>query len=101
MPLVFAPVIRASSTTARPARQKTAKGVIDKFPKEIQAIMNKPASERTPYEQQINDLAYRQVEEEFDVPRDIAELALWLLAQRRAAAVVKAPPTGFEPVSPP
>jgi hypothetical protein len=49
-----------------PFRDKTAKGVIDKFPKEIQAIMNKPASERSPYEQQINDLAYRQVEEEFE-----------------------------------
>jgi len=28
--------------------------------------MNKPAAERTPYEQQINDLAYRQVTEELD-----------------------------------
>jgi hypothetical protein len=47
-------------------RDKTAKGVIEKLPKDIQAIMNKPASERTPYEQQLNDLAYRQVTDEFE-----------------------------------
>jgi len=47
-------------------RDKTAKAVIEKLPKDIQAIMGKPASERTPYEQQINDLAYRQVTDEFE-----------------------------------
>ena len=50
----------------KPVRERTAKGVTDKFPKEIQAIINKPASERTVYEQQINDLAYRQVTYEFE-----------------------------------
>ena len=50
----------------KPVRERTAKAVLDKFPKEIQAIMNKPASERTVYEQQINDLAYRQVTYEFE-----------------------------------
>ncbi len=48
----------------QPLRDKTAKAVIDKFPKEIQAVIRKPASERTPYEQQIRDLAYRQVADE-------------------------------------
>src|SRR5439155_21173240 len=47
-----------------PMRDKAAKAVIDKFPKEIQAIIRKPAGERTPYEQQIRDLAYRQVADE-------------------------------------
>src|SRR6267378_3084191 len=50
----------------RPIREKTTKAVIDKLPKEIQAIMAKSASERAPYEQQINDLAYRQVTDEFE-----------------------------------
>lgn len=50
----------------QPVRDKTAKAVIEKLPKDIQAIMGKPASERTPYEQQINDLAYRQVTDEFE-----------------------------------
>jgi hypothetical protein len=50
----------------RPVREKTTKGVIEKLPKDIQAIMNKPASERTPYEQQLNDLAYRQVKDELE-----------------------------------
>jgi hypothetical protein len=50
----------------KPVRERTAKAVVDKFPKEIQAIINKPASKRTVYEQQINDLAYRQVTYEFE-----------------------------------
>jgi hypothetical protein len=50
----------------QPVREKTAKAAIDKLPKDIQAVMSKPASERTPYEQQINDLAYRQVTDEFE-----------------------------------
>ncbi|MSU66875.1 MAG: DUF1553 domain-containing protein [Opitutus sp.] len=49
----------------RPVRGSTAKAVIDKFPKDIQATMAKPAAERTPLEQQINDLAYNQVTYEF------------------------------------
>src|SRR5207237_7405047 len=49
-----------------PVREKMAKAVIEKLPKEIQAIMAKPASERTPYEQQLHDLAYRQVTDEED-----------------------------------
>ena len=47
-----------------PVREKTARAVIDKLPKEIQAIMVKPAKERSPYEQQVYDLAYRQVTDE-------------------------------------
>jgi hypothetical protein len=59
--------IRAQiNATEKPVRDKTAKAAIDKLPKDIQAIMSKPASERTPYEQQINDLAYRQVTDEFE-----------------------------------
>jgi hypothetical protein len=59
--------IRAQiKTIEQPVRDKTAKAVIEKLPKDIQAIMSKPASERTPYEKQINDLAYRQVTDEFE-----------------------------------
>ncbi len=47
-----------------PAREKIVKGVLDKFPKDIQLIMHKPAKERTPYEQQLYDLAWRQVADE-------------------------------------
>ena len=50
----------------QPVRDKTARGAIEKLPKDIQSIMSKPASERTPYEQQLNDLAYRQVTDEFE-----------------------------------
>ncbi len=47
-----------------PAREKIAKGVLDKFPKDIQTMMYKPPQERTPYEQQLYDLAWRQVADE-------------------------------------
>ncbi len=50
----------------QPVRDRTTKGVLDKFPKEIQGIMTKPASERSVYERQIYDLAYRQVTYEFE-----------------------------------
>lgn len=49
-----------------PYRHKAARGAIAKFPEDIQAIMNKPQAERTPYEQQLHELAYRQVTYEFD-----------------------------------
>jgi hypothetical protein len=49
-----------------PVREQVAKGVIAKFPRDIQNIMAKPAGERTPYEQQIHVLAYRQVLDEFE-----------------------------------
>ena len=50
----------------KPMREKTAKGVIEKFPKDIQTMMARTAAERTPLEQQINDMAYRQVTYEFE-----------------------------------
>src|SRR6185503_14742978 len=34
---------------------------IKKFPEDIQELVRKPVAERTPYEHQIADLAYRQV----------------------------------------
>ena len=44
-----------------PAREKEAKEVVGKFPPETQEIVLKPAGERTPWENQIADLAFRQV----------------------------------------
>src|SRR5262249_22464389 len=48
-----------------PAREKAAAGAIAKFPAEIQAMMHKTPTERTPLEQQLAELAYRQVLYEF------------------------------------
>ena len=44
-----------------PMREKAAKDAIGKFPPETQAILNKPVGERTPGEEQLADLAFRQV----------------------------------------
>ncbi len=59
--------IRAQiDTLEEPAREKAALQAIRKFPPETQLILNKPADERTPYENQIADLAYRQVSYEWN-----------------------------------
>ncbi len=50
----------------KPHREKAAKGAIDKFPIETQALIRKPIAERAPYEHQIAELAYRQVHYEYD-----------------------------------
>ena len=44
-----------------PAHEKSAREVFKKFPPEIQVILHKTADERTPWEAQIADLAFRQV----------------------------------------
>ena len=49
----------------RPHRAKAAEGAITKFPDDIQAILRKSDGDRTPYEQQIHELAYRQVDYEY------------------------------------
>ncbi len=48
------------------AREKARNEVVKKYPPETQAIMEKPASVRTPAEQAIFDLAWRQVTYEWD-----------------------------------
>ncbi len=48
-----------------PAREKAAEEAIGKFPPETRAILNKPAAGRTPAEEQISALAFRQVTYEY------------------------------------
>jgi hypothetical protein len=48
-----------------PIRVKVENDITTKFDADYQAIMRKPASELTPYEQQIADLAHRQITYEF------------------------------------
>ncbi len=50
----------------KPYLTKAAKDAIAKFPEDIQELINKPVAERAPYEHQIAELAYRQVNYEFD-----------------------------------
>lgn len=49
-----------------PHREKAAEGAITKFPPETQELIRKPVAERTPYEHQLAELAYRQVTYEYD-----------------------------------
>jgi len=49
-----------------PYREKAKRSAIEKFPPEMQAIIAKPKSERTPLEEQLAALAYRQVIEEYN-----------------------------------
>jgi hypothetical protein len=48
------------------ARDKAGRGAVQKFPPDIQGMMGKPPGERTPLEHQLAELAYRQVQYEFD-----------------------------------
>jgi mono/diheme cytochrome c family protein len=50
---------------ARP-RASAAEDAITKFPDDVQAMIRKPVAERTPYEHQVAELAYRQVTYEWD-----------------------------------
>jgi len=47
-------------------RVRAARGAIEKFPEDIQEIIAKPQDQRTPYENQIAELALRQVSYEYD-----------------------------------
>ena len=51
----------------RPYLEEAAVAAITKFPADIQALIAKPSSERTPLEEQLADLAYRQVTYEYDI----------------------------------
>ncbi|HEX4589751.1 MAG TPA: DUF1553 domain-containing protein, partial [Gemmataceae bacterium] len=48
-----------------PVRAKVEKDVMTKLDADLQVLLAKPADQRTPHEQQIADLAYRQVTYEF------------------------------------
>ncbi|MBI1347336.1 DUF1549 domain-containing protein [bacterium] len=49
-----------------PARAKAAETSVGRFPDDVQAMIHKSFSERTPYEHQVAELAYRQVTYEWD-----------------------------------
>ncbi|HUR59695.1 MAG TPA: PSD1 and planctomycete cytochrome C domain-containing protein, partial [Opitutaceae bacterium] len=61
----------------RPYRQKVQDDAVGKFPPETRAYYSKPATERTPFEQQIVRLIFKQVEYDWD--------------EKRFAAIVKEP----------
>jgi mono/diheme cytochrome c family protein len=48
-----------------PHRGKAAQTILAKFPEETRALIFKPTAERTPFEHQIAELAYRQVDYEY------------------------------------
>jgi mono/diheme cytochrome c family protein len=45
--------------------QSAQRSAVEKFPEEVQAMLAKPVAERTPYEHQVAELAYRQVTYEY------------------------------------
>ena len=50
----------------KPHEVRAARSSVTKFPEEIQAMINKPPGERAPLEQQLAELAWRQVTYEYD-----------------------------------
>ena len=64
--LILVAAVRADDKDKEAKHMKGAeRSATIKFPEEVQAMMGKPVAERTPYEQQIAELAYRQVTYEF------------------------------------
>jgi mono/diheme cytochrome c family protein len=53
------------SVLEEPYRRKAANLILVKFPEETLAMIEKPVAQRTPWEHQIADLAYRQVDYEY------------------------------------
>ncbi len=68
----------------RPFREHAAEDAVTKFPPETQAIIRKPAAQRTPYEQQIAELAWRQAEYEWSEKRFAARVKEPAKSQRIA-----------------
>lgn len=48
------------------ARASARKSAITKFPEDVQAMIEKPVAERTPYEHQVAELASRQIDFEYE-----------------------------------
>ena len=46
-------------------RDNAARKAVEMFPEDVQAMVNKPEAERTPYEKQVAALAWRQVDHEY------------------------------------
>ena len=96
-----------------PVRESVTKKAVGKFPPEIQPMMLKPASERTPFERQVAYLVDRQVDEELqkldDKVKGKEKERLTALRQKLAefdADKPKPPPVAFVatdvgPVAPP
>ena len=61
-----------------PVRAGAVKGAVGKFTEDLQAILNTPIDELPPFERQIRDLAYRQVD------REIGSVAGRIKGERKA-----------------
>jgi hypothetical protein len=60
------PVLEEIAKLEAPVKKKLDDEFTSKFPKDIQDMMRKPVAQRTPQEQQLASLAYRQVLYEFE-----------------------------------
>jgi hypothetical protein len=86
----------------KPYRDRAAQDAIEKFPPETQAVLKKPVAERTPSEQQLAELAWRQVQYEWDRLLNrmkAADKDRWVALGKQLAAFdsekPQAPPAAF------
>ncbi len=78
-----------------PYKVKAADDAISKFPEDIQALIRKPKTERTVYEHQVAELAYRQIDYEFN------RLATKMKAEdKEKAAALRKKLTAFDKAKP-
>lgn len=92
----------AIAALEHPYRDRATKDAIDKFPAEMQAIINKPQAERTPLEEQLAELAYRQVTYEYELIADKMKKGkdkdAWTALQNQLAEHKRDRPTPPAPV---
>ncbi|CAN5162716.1 hypothetical protein BH11PLA2_BH11PLA2_33300 [soil metagenome] len=86
-----------------PHRKKARDGAIKIFPEDIQVMMLKKESDRTPYEQQLYELAYRQIDYEYNrldtKIKDAAKEKLIALKKELATHDALKPPPLPQPLS--
>lgn len=61
-----ADIRREIDAIEKPFRKRVVDGAVNKFPKDIRPMLTKERGEREPFEQQLAELAYRQVNEELE-----------------------------------
>ncbi len=61
-----ADIRRQLEAIERPHFERAARPAIEKFPRDVRPMLRKAVSDRTPFEQQLADLAFRQVRPEMD-----------------------------------
>lgn len=93
---------RQMAELEKPIRDQVAAGAINKFPPDIRPMLSRQVADRSPFDKQIADLAFRQVTEEYEKLDFNAKLKgeakeKWKSLQKELAAFDSDKPTPLTP----